>query len=113
MTDMIEGRWWLDFTKNPPVDPAGNEFVLSGGTAIIAKTGEPAGTYEIAHRQLKLSLPIPAGPGEAPWRIEAKFFLYYPENLPARLTGIIRAFDSDGAVVLEDVCALVRQRADA
>jgi hypothetical protein len=112
-TDAIEGRWWLDFTKHPPRDPSGNEFILSAGTVSIAKTGDPAGGYHIAPGVLTMTLPMPAIPDEGPWRMEARFLLIHPERPVARLDGIIRAIGSNGDVMLNDACALVRMSADA
>jgi len=113
MTEAIEGRWWLDFTKHPPRDPSGNEFILSAGTVSIAKTGDPAGSYHIAPGVLTMTLPMPTIPDEGPWRMEAKFMLIYPEAPAERLTGMIEAIGSDGQVMMSDFCTLVRRPADA
>jgi hypothetical protein len=108
-----QGRWWLDFATQPSLDPSGYEFILSDGIATTAETGESAGRYEIADRHLKLDFPVPVIPGEAPWRIEAKFMLSYLRGATVRLTGIIRVFDSGGAVLLQDICTLVRRSPDS
>lgn len=113
MTDAIEGRWWLDFTTQPARDPSGNEFILSAGTVSIAKTGDLAGTYEIEHGLLALTLPMPSIAGEGPWRMEVKLLLFEPMNPPDRLLGMIQAIDSSEAVISNMPCAFIRRAPEA
>jgi hypothetical protein len=113
MTDPIEGRWWLDFTTRPPRDPSGNEFILSAGKITLAKSGEPAGTYELAPAALTMTIPMQAIPDEGAWRMEARFLLAPTARPAARLNGIIRAVGADGESMLHDSCVLVRRGADA
>lgn len=109
----VEGRWWLDFTRQPPRDPSGNEFVLSAGVVSIAKTGEPAGAYEIKPNTLEIALPFPSFDGEAPWRMVAQFLLPDPSNPPDKLPGMLQTFDSEERLFANNLCTLVRRSADA
>jgi len=113
MTDPIEGRWWLDFSTQPPRDPSGNEFILSGGKISLAKSGQAAGTYQLTPAALTMTIPMQAMPDEGPWRMEARFLLAPADRPAARLNGIIRAVGGDGRVILNDACVLVRKGADA
>jgi hypothetical protein len=111
--EAVEGRWWLDFTRVPPRDPSGNEFVLSGGVVSIAKTGDVAGTYRTDAGWLTITLPMPPIANEGPWRVVAKLLLADQANPPDQLSGMIQAFDSSDDLMLSDRCALIRRQADA
>jgi hypothetical protein len=113
MATAIEGRWWLDFTKHPPRDPSGNEFILSNGAVSIAKTGDPAGNYQVEPGALTITLPMPSIPGEGPWQMVAQVLLIDPTSVPDSLPGVIRAIGPDGGLIMSDTCNLVRRDADA
>lgn len=113
MSNSIEGRWWLDFTKHPPRDPSGNEFILNAGVVSIANTGDLAGSYEVEPGALTITLPMPAIPDEGPWRMVAQILLIDPTNVPDSLPGVIRAIGPDGGLIMSDTCNLVRRDADA
>lgn len=109
----IEGRWWLDFTRQPALDPAGNEFVLTAGVVNFARTGECAGTYQIESAWLIMTLPMPSISDDGQWRMEAKLLLTDPSCPPERLPGLMQIFDGDGEVFTSGSCFLVRRRMDA
>lgn len=114
MGDPIEGKWRLEMGR-PPADPAGNDFLLSGGQVALAGTGEAFGSYELEPGRMTMTLPMPPVDGELAWDMIVSLLVPEPLEPADLLPGIMVAVVSRDRQPIDNTrgtCVLVRLRDD-